>query len=130
MDNQLVSHTLFPNKDSVGKLVEWYKEKTNSLIKQKSLSYDGVPGKYIDVIKNVINLAAIHFAADKLVSGILAYIVPSANTQSVVWDSFENGRQSQRTSNRTRSLRYVCCPISIRLFKLPAGVSMDTAALR
>lgn len=73
MDNQLVSHTLFPNKDSVGKLVEWYKEKTNSLIKQKSLSYDGVPGKYIDIIKNVINLAAIHFAADKLVSGILAY---------------------------------------------------------
>lgn len=72
-DNQLVLRTLFPNKDSVGKLVEWYKETTISLIKQKSLSYDGVPGKYIDIIKNVISLAAIHFAADKIVSGILAY---------------------------------------------------------
>ncbi|KAH8111877.1 heme peroxidase [Phellopilus nigrolimitatus] len=66
VDKALVWHALFPSKDSVGQYVEWYKGKTRDLLKQKSFQYDGVPGTYVDIIKDVINLISVHWAADKL----------------------------------------------------------------
>ncbi len=36
-------------------------------------SYDGAPGTYVDIVNGVINNAAIHFAAEKIV-GILVVL--------------------------------------------------------
>ena len=67
-DKQLVWRSLFPSQAAAEELIGWYKEKMSALIKEKSISYDGVRGKYVDIVGNVLNLTAMHFAADRLVS--------------------------------------------------------------
>lgn len=34
--------------------------------------YDGVPGTYVDIVRDVINIVSVHWAADRLVSCIYA----------------------------------------------------------
>ncbi|KIJ45873.1 hypothetical protein M422DRAFT_226935 [Sphaerobolus stellatus SS14] len=65
-DKVICVHALFPDRDTVADHIEWYKKKTTDLIAEKSFSYDGVPGKYVDIVQNVINLVSVHWAADKL----------------------------------------------------------------
>ena len=60
-------HSLFPDKAAVLNYVEWYKQKCRELLAEKSFSYDGVPGKNVDIIRDVVNLVSVHWAADKLV---------------------------------------------------------------
>lgn len=69
-DKQLVWHALFPNTDAVTKAIQWYKDTTTAMLKQYSYKYDGVPGTYVDIIKNVVNLVSVHWAADKLVCAL------------------------------------------------------------
>ena len=66
-DKALLWHALFPDMKVYQENVAWYKNKTRELLKSKSVKYDGVPGTYVDIIRDVINLVSVHWAADKLV---------------------------------------------------------------
>ena len=66
-DLAMVWHALFPDQQTVSSFVDWYKQTTVDMIKQKSIQFDGVAGKRVDIVRNVINLVSVHWAADKLV---------------------------------------------------------------
>lgn len=72
-DKAMAWHALFPDAQTVSQYIEWYKAKTVALLKEKSFSYSGVPGKYVDIIGNVANLVGVHWAADILVSHSSVY---------------------------------------------------------
>ncbi|KAJ8518487.1 hypothetical protein ONZ45_g4459 [Pleurotus djamor] len=65
-DRALVMHALFPSKDSLDQYAAWYKAETAKMVKDRSWKYDGVPGKFVDIVNDVINMVAIHFVAEKL----------------------------------------------------------------
>ncbi|KAF9257706.1 heme peroxidase [Marasmius fiardii PR-910] len=65
-DKNLVIHALFPDNTSLDSYTKWYKDGVTQRIAAKSFTYDGVPGKYIDIVNDVVNDAAIHWAADLL----------------------------------------------------------------
>lgn len=57
---------LFPSHEVVHNYVNWYKEKTSDLVKQYSYKVSGIPGTRVDIVRNVINLAAVHWASSWL----------------------------------------------------------------
>ncbi|KAG7090385.1 hypothetical protein E1B28_009504 [Marasmius oreades] len=65
-DKNLALHALFPAKDSLDKYCKWYRDGVTQRITSKSFTYDGVPGKFVDIVNDVVNNAAIHWAADLL----------------------------------------------------------------
>ncbi len=65
-DRAFALHALFPDQGSIANYTTWYKQKTLDLIKQYSYTIDGLPGTRVDVVRNVINVAAVHWAADYL----------------------------------------------------------------
>ncbi|KAJ8508992.1 hypothetical protein ONZ45_g8792 [Pleurotus djamor] len=66
-DFKYVYHALFPEgKDSIREFALWFGAETKDMILKKTIKYDGVKGNYIDVIKDVINMVACKFAAEKL----------------------------------------------------------------
>ncbi|KAJ3844035.1 heme peroxidase [Lentinula raphanica] len=65
-DKALALHALFPTQDSLDSYRRWYKENVTQRIKERSWVYDGVPGNYIDIVNDVINVTAVHWAADRL----------------------------------------------------------------
>ncbi|EJC98652.1 heme peroxidase [Fomitiporia mediterranea MF3/22] len=65
-DRSFVWHALFPDMNTYKQNVEWYKTKTRQMLEEKKMKYDGVPGTYVDVIRDVVNLVSVHWAADKL----------------------------------------------------------------
>jgi linoleate 10R-lipoxygenase len=65
-DKALALHALFPSADSLEKYRQWYKEGVAQRIKERSWTYDGVPGRYVDIVKDVINVVSVHWAADRL----------------------------------------------------------------
>jgi linoleate 10R-lipoxygenase len=44
----------------------WYRDSVIQKIKERSWTYEGVPGTYIDIV-NVINATSVHWAADRMV---------------------------------------------------------------
>ena len=69
-DKAMVWHALLPDLNVYKQNVEWFKNKTKEMLKEKSVKYDGVSGTYVDIIRDVINLVSVHWASDKLVSRI------------------------------------------------------------
>ncbi|KAF9258714.1 heme peroxidase [Marasmius fiardii PR-910] len=65
-DKTLILRALFPDKSSLDTYAKWYRDGVTERIATKSFIYDGVPGKYVDIVHDVINNAAIHWAADLL----------------------------------------------------------------
>ena len=65
-DKKLVLHALFPDKDSLTQHAAWIKEKTKAKIAERAWSYPNVKGKYVDIVKDVINAVSCHVTADKL----------------------------------------------------------------
>ncbi|KAF8209473.1 heme peroxidase [Mycena galopus ATCC 62051] len=65
-DRALALHALFPTESSLSQYRTWYRDSVTQLIKERSWKYDGVPGNYIDIVKNVINVTSVHWAADRL----------------------------------------------------------------
>ena len=47
--------------------IAFYKSKTSELIKSQSYQIDGVPGTRVDIVRNVINITSVHWAADYLI---------------------------------------------------------------
>lgn len=71
-DRAFCWHALVPDQAAMAEYTQWFKEKTTSLLKEKQFSYDGVPGTYVDIVRDVINLVSVHWAAEKLVSASIA----------------------------------------------------------
>ncbi|KAJ7785469.1 heme peroxidase [Mycena olivaceomarginata] len=59
-------HALFPTEASLGQYRNWYRDSVTQLIKERSWKYDGVAGNYVDIVKSVINVTSVHWAADRL----------------------------------------------------------------
>lgn len=67
-DWDLVIGALFPEKGkSYEGYKEWYLGTVKGLVEQNSYKYRGRPGKTVDIVQEVINLAAVHWSADLLV---------------------------------------------------------------
>jgi hypothetical protein len=64
-------HALFPSKDSLDEYCAWYRLGVQRKIQERSWKYDGVPGTYVDIVKDVINVVSVHWAADRLVGFLL-----------------------------------------------------------
>ena len=60
------------------------------------LRYDGVPGKYVDIVKDVIYPSMAHVAADKLVRVWLPLLPVSSDDSVIDWHPIEDKGQSQR----------------------------------
>ncbi|KAI5117531.1 hypothetical protein M0805_004764 [Coniferiporia weirii] len=65
-DRAFVWHALVPEREAVGRYVEWYKSRTRELLGRNSFRYEGVGGTNVDIVRNVINLVSVHWAADML----------------------------------------------------------------
>ncbi|KAJ3993518.1 heme peroxidase [Lentinula boryana] len=65
-DKALALHALFPTQDSLDSYRTWYRENVIQKIKERSWTYDGVPGRYVDIVNDVINVTSVHWAADRL----------------------------------------------------------------
>jgi len=65
-DRALALHALFPSETSLSQYRNWYRDSTIQKIKERSWKYDGVNGNYVDIVKNVINVTSVHWAADRL----------------------------------------------------------------
>ncbi|CAL1694713.1 unnamed protein product [Somion occarium] len=66
-----VIRALFPDHDTCNGYVAWYKAKTQELLQEYSYKIDGVPGTRVDIVRNVINLVAVHWASGWLVGAPL-----------------------------------------------------------
>ncbi|THV00227.1 heme peroxidase [Dendrothele bispora CBS 962.96] len=56
----------FPNKSAMDEYRQWYREKVQHAVETRSYTYNGVPGKYVDIVNDVINNVAVHWVADKI----------------------------------------------------------------
>ncbi|KNZ76883.1 Psi-producing oxygenase C [Termitomyces sp. J132] len=68
-DKAMVVHALFPNKESLDQHAAAIAASVVAKIKEKSWKYPTLSENYVDIVKDVINAAAAHVAADK-VTGI------------------------------------------------------------
>ncbi|KAG6916400.1 hypothetical protein DXG01_006979 [Tephrocybe rancida] len=66
-DRALILHGLFPDKDSLTRYAAWVSAAIKAKIEEKSWKYTNVTGNYVDIVKDVVNGVAAHWAADKLV---------------------------------------------------------------
>ncbi|TFK63858.1 heme peroxidase [Pluteus cervinus] len=65
-DRALALHALFPTTQSLDDYNKWYKDSVTQKIKDKSWTYKGVSGNYVDIVTDVINATSVHWAADRL----------------------------------------------------------------
>lgn len=71
---KIFTEALFPNHGDWAYFKNWYREVTLDLLRKKSVVHTGVPGKYVDIIGNVINLVGVHWAAEHMVRVLLTGI--------------------------------------------------------
>ncbi|KAF7343790.1 Heme peroxidase [Mycena sanguinolenta] len=65
-DRQWALNALFPSSDSLTQYRTWYRTAVTNFIQTRSWQYDGVTGNYIDVVKGVVNAAAVKWVTDCL----------------------------------------------------------------
>jgi hypothetical protein len=65
-DKAWVLHAMFPDKNSLNEHAAFFASTIKAKINEKVWSYTGVPGKYVDIVKDVIYPTVAHVAADKL----------------------------------------------------------------
>ncbi|KAG6810880.1 hypothetical protein H0H92_009972 [Tricholoma furcatifolium] len=65
-DRSMVLHALFPTPEALGLHARWVGASIVKQIKAKTWKYPDVPGNYVDVVKDVINIVSAHVSADKL----------------------------------------------------------------
>ncbi|CAE6469047.1 unnamed protein product [Rhizoctonia solani] len=63
-ERSIVLRALFPGQDDLDKHARYYQEAVRSLIQAESTSYDNSPGTYINIVGNVINIAAVRWASE------------------------------------------------------------------
>jgi len=65
-DKAMVLHALFPEENSLTQHAAWFAQAVKAKIREKTRHYPNVPGNYVDVVKDVINIVSAHVSADKL----------------------------------------------------------------
>ncbi|KAJ7924221.1 heme peroxidase [Mycena leptocephala] len=65
-DHQWALKALFPSSDSLTQYRTWYRTVVTDFVQTRSWKYDGVTGNYIDVVKGVVNAAAVKWVTDCL----------------------------------------------------------------
>ncbi|TFK61373.1 heme peroxidase [Pluteus cervinus] len=65
-DRALAFHALLPSKTALDEYRIWYRDQTIKRIEENSWSYHNIPGTCIDVVNDVINATAVHWATDRL----------------------------------------------------------------
>ncbi|KAF8957351.1 heme peroxidase [Flammula alnicola] len=65
-DRLMVMRSIFPDKDSLTKFAAWMGATVKSKIQEKSFKYTGVSGTYVDIVKDVINVAGVQWVCDKM----------------------------------------------------------------
>lgn len=78
-------HALVPDQATMKEYTQWYKDTTIRLLNEKKFSYDGVPGTYVDIVRDVINLVSVHWVADKLVRICFSVVVAILIHGFLVW---------------------------------------------
>ena len=66
-DKAMVVHALWPDMETMNDYIEFYKTTTHDLIKAKSFTYDGLQGNFVDIVGEVINIAGVHWVAERMV---------------------------------------------------------------
>ena len=62
----IVSQSIFAGLDST-KLTTYFSKKTTELVKSETLKHVGKVVKYVDIVRDVINLVPVHFVSQELV---------------------------------------------------------------
>ncbi|KAK7458169.1 hypothetical protein VKT23_010077 [Stygiomarasmius scandens] len=65
-DHAWAIRALFPDKNSMDQYRKWYHDNISQKINERSWTYSGVPGRYIDIVNDVINVVAVHWVSDKI----------------------------------------------------------------
>jgi len=65
----VVSQSIFSSTDSTT-LATYFLEKTEELIKTASINHVGKGVKYVDIVRDVINLIPVHYVSQELVSPV------------------------------------------------------------
>uniref|UniRef100_A0A8H8CDX0 Heme peroxidase n=1 Tax=Psilocybe cubensis TaxID=181762 RepID=A0A8H8CDX0_PSICU len=69
-DRAIVLHAMWPDAKSIDDYAAFFAQQVKAQINQKAWSYtNGVPGKYVDIVKDVVYPSVAHVAAD-LLTGI------------------------------------------------------------
>jgi len=65
-DKAMVLHALFPEKDSLAQFAAWFATNITQKIEEKSWSHPNTPGRFVDIVRDVVNVVSTHVTADKL----------------------------------------------------------------
>ncbi|KAF9553362.1 heme peroxidase [Agrocybe pediades] len=65
-DRAMVMHAMFPDKKAIVDHAAWFADMMRKKIDERKWTYPGLPGTYVDIVKDVIYPTAAHVAADKL----------------------------------------------------------------
>ncbi|KAG6815996.1 hypothetical protein H0H87_009602, partial [Tephrocybe sp. NHM501043] len=65
-DRAMILHALFPEKESLNQYAVWVSGAIKEKIEQRSWKYTNVSGNYVDIVKDIVNAVAAHWAAEKL----------------------------------------------------------------
>ncbi|KAF8901487.1 heme peroxidase [Gymnopilus junonius] len=65
-DKAWVMHSLFPDKKALNDHSAFFVSVIKSKLNEKVWGYEGLPGKFVDIVKDVVYPAAAHVAAEKL----------------------------------------------------------------
>ena len=111
-DRAFCWHALVPDMNTMNGYTKWYKDMTEQLIAEKQFKYDGVDGTYVDIIRDVVNLVSVHWAADKLV-GLYQFECISLLTLLPVRHLAENESEPTWGLYRAGSIQHVHCPFHV-----------------
>ncbi|KAL0059839.1 hypothetical protein AAF712_013376 [Marasmius tenuissimus] len=64
-----------PAKNSLDEYRKYYREGINERIAERSYTFPDVPGRYVDIVTDVVNNMSLHWAADRLVRLLVRFFV-------------------------------------------------------
>jgi len=73
-DHAWAIRALFPDRDSMDQYRKWYHDNITQKISERSWTYAGVPGRYVDIVNDVVNVVAVHWVSEKIVCIILTHL--------------------------------------------------------
>ena len=62
-----LTQALFPTRDAVAADAAWFGDKVRQLAREHSFALDGIAGKRVDVVGNVVNLAPVYWVSEFIV---------------------------------------------------------------